>query len=262
MNQNRVQQGVPTGGQFAATARGEADVDLQPAADAAIIDAGAAMLPTFTAIGRKGEHPPTIATRLASLKEGDPVQIVTADGRVSDVTVTREFRRMDGGGFGSLDHGAVTVGYGRGRWNTEVTASRISVGVVELRVPNQTPTSAEPVSTEAASVETPVAVRERQYLKVDGDQRREIVRQIGTGNVLSISGGRVTALADGIEFPVSNGYRVRVRLCANDTYTVERIFTRSGVDRIKGQKHDVYAEEVSEQAFRAGMFRSYDEHEW
>jgi hypothetical protein len=43
---------------------------------------------------------------------------------------------------------------------------------------------------------------------ITDDQRREILRQIGNLNVLAISGGRVTALADGVELPVGNkGYR-------------------------------------------------------
>jgi hypothetical protein len=97
---------------------------------------------------------------------------------------------------------------------------------------------------------------------ITGEERAEIVRQIGTLNVLSISGGRVGALSDGIELPVSNGYRVRVRLTPADTYTVERVLVRGGREFPKGTKTDVYCEDVSEQAYRAGMFRSYSEGEW
>jgi hypothetical protein len=97
---------------------------------------------------------------------------------------------------------------------------------------------------------------------IDPEQRAEIARQIGTGNVLSISGGRVTALPDGIELPVSNGYRVRVHLDPSDTYTVERVFVRAGKTTIKGSRSNVYFDEVGELAYRAGMFRSYDENEW
>ena len=64
---------------------------------------------------------------LSSLRVGDVVTLVR-DGRESRVTVQREIRAMDGGGFGSWDHSAVTVGYGPGRWNTEVTAAGISDG--------------------------------------------------------------------------------------------------------------------------------------
>ena len=71
---------------------------------------------------RKDAH-----TLLASLRTGDTVTL-TRDGRESQVTVQRELRRMDGGGFGSWDHSAVTVGYGPGRFNMEVTPAGIEAG--------------------------------------------------------------------------------------------------------------------------------------
>jgi hypothetical protein len=92
--------------------------------------------------------------------------------------------------------------------------------------------------------------------------RSEIVRQIGNMRILMISGGRVVAHENGIELPVSNGYRVRVELAADDTYTVSRIFKRGGKEWVKGKRTDVYFDEVGEAAYYAGMFRSYDEHEW
>lgn len=70
---------------------------------------------------------------LAGLRVGDEVTI-TRDGRDSMVTVQRPIRAMDGGGFGSWDHSAVTVGYGPGRWNTEVTAAGIAGGFYAVRV--------------------------------------------------------------------------------------------------------------------------------
>lgn len=68
---------------------------------------------------------------LASLRVGDAVTL-TRDGRENTVTVQREIRAMDGGGFGSWDHSAVTVGYGPGRWNVEVTAAGIDGGFYSL----------------------------------------------------------------------------------------------------------------------------------
>ena len=62
----------------------------------------------------------------------------------------------------------------------------------------------------------------------------------------------------GIKLPVSNGYAVNVLLHPNDTYTVQRTFTRSGVTKIKGQLDGVYAEDVGEQAYQASSFRSND----
>jgi hypothetical protein len=94
------------------------------------------------------------------------------------------------------------------------------------------------------------------------EERVEIARQIGQMTILSISGGRIGSLPDGIELPVSSGYRVRVRLTPMDTYTVERVFVRGGKEFAKGERTDVYFDEVGEAAYYAGMFRSYDEKEW
>jgi hypothetical protein len=99
-------------------------------------------------------------------------------------------------------------------------------------------------------------------MTVTTEHRREMLAQIGRMNVLSISGGRVSPLEDGIELPVSNGYRVRVRLTPMDTYTVERVFVRAGKEFPKGSMENVYCDEIAEVAYRAGMFRSYDEKEW
>lgn len=98
-------------------------------------------------------------------------------------------------------------------------------------------------------------------------QRQEITQQIGIGNILSISGGRVQSLPDGIELPVSNGYRVRVHLTPADDYTVERVFIRKGKggvvrEFLHGSRDRVYADEVGEMAYRAGMFRSFSDDEW
>lgn len=97
---------------------------------------------------------------------------------------------------------------------------------------------------------------------ISPEERAEIRRQIGQMAILSISGGRVNALPDGIELPVGSGYRVRVRLTPMDTYTVQRVFVRGGKEFPKGERTDVYFDEVSEVAYYAGMFRSYDETEW
>lgn len=86
------------------------------------------------------------------------------------------------------------------------------------------------------------------------EQRAEILRQITTGNVLAISGGRAIPLPDGVELPVSNGYSVRTRLAGNDTYTVQRVFSRGGTETVKGELTDVYAEDVGETAYQASCF--------
>lgn len=66
-------------------------------------------------------------TFLAKLRTGDPVTVIK-DGRKIELTVQRELRRMDGGGFGSWDHSAVTVGYGPGRYNFEITPASLEDG--------------------------------------------------------------------------------------------------------------------------------------
>lgn len=95
--------------------------------------------------------------------------------------------------------------------------------------------------------------------------------QIGRGTIFGISGGRVTPLDGpegiGVELPVSHGWRVRVRYDeASDTYNVQRVQVRRRGINVKeyphGEREDVYAEDVAETAFRAGMYASYDDEEW
>ena len=79
--------------------------------------------------------------------------------------------------------------------------------------------------------------------------------QIGMGNILAISGGRVIVRKTGITLPCRYGYAVTIDLAANDTYTVRRLFTKSGRTWLHGERTDDYCEEVGEVAYRAGMFR-------
>ena len=97
---------------------------------------------------------------------------------------------------------------------------------------------------------------------IGAEQRAEILRQIGRMNVLAISGGRVTALADGVELPVSQGYRVRVQLTGADDYTVSRVLVRAGREYSHGVRERTYCDEVGEAAYRASSYRSYDDDEW
>jgi hypothetical protein len=88
----------------------------------------------------------------------------------------------------------------------------------------------------------------------------QTIAQIGKMNILGISGGRVNALrnshgeAVGVQLPVGHGYGVNVLLHPNDTYTVQRTYTRSGTTTIKGQEEGVYADQVGDTAYRAGMY--------
>lgn len=74
-------------------------------------------------------HAPALGIRLAELAPGTPVTLVR-DGRRHDVTVQRWSRD------GSPDHARLTVGYGPGRWNLEVTAAGILAGYYDLEVPS------------------------------------------------------------------------------------------------------------------------------
>lgn len=81
-----------------------------------------------------------------------------------------------------------------------------------------------------------------------------IVAQIGRMNVAAISGGRVTHRDTGITLPVAHGYSVTVDLDANDTYTVRRVFKRGDKVWTKGERTNVYCDEVGEVAYRASCY--------
>ena len=94
--------------------------------------------------------------------------------------------------------------------------------------------------------------------------------QIGLWNIGAISGGRV--YIDGatyneeygttqqVELPVAYGYRVRITLGWDDTYTVSRVIvknTKKGISEvIKGTVEGVYCENVGEVAYKASCFRN------
>ena len=92
----------------------------------------------------------------------------------------------------------------------------------------------------------------------------ELISQIGRMNVFAISGGRVGVIVNGegetveIHLPVSNGYRVSIKLGWDDTYTVSRQFVRKGTVSDKGTIEGVYCTEIGEVAYQASCFRSND----
>ena len=86
----------------------------------------------------------------------------------------------------------------------------------------------------------------------------EVLAQIGRPNVLAISGGRVLVRPTGVTLPVGSGYMVTVDLAANDTYTVRRVFRRGAKTWIKGEMTEVYFNELSEIAYQASSYRSYE----
>ena len=91
-----------------------------------------------------------------------------------------------------------------------------------------------------------------------------IIDQIGRMTVMAISGGRAEVVMsetefpyrDGLRLPVSNGYRVEIRLMANDTYNVRRIFRRGSKEWVKAEWTEVYCDQVSDVAYEASCFRN------
>ena len=100
-----------------------------------------------------------------------------------------------------------------------------------------------------------------EFREMDAKQTLE---QIGGMTVMGISGGRIGALYNaegevvGIELPVASGYKVRVLLAANDTYTVQRVMVRSGKTFNKGEMTNVYCDDLSETCWDASCFRNVD----
>jgi hypothetical protein len=88
----------------------------------------------------------------------------------------------------------------------------------------------------------------------------DLLHQIGRGNVMAISGGRFDTLTndDGevtdLILPVAYGYRVRINLEVNDTYTVRREFVRGGKVYEKGRQEGVHCDEVANVAYRASCY--------
>lgn len=86
------------------------------------------------------------------------------------------------------------------------------------------------------------------------EQATTLLRQIGTMNILAISGGRKYLNGGTLVLPVGSGYRVEIDYVGgSDTYTVRRVFTR-GVKRwVKEEISQVYSSNVGEAAYRAHL---------
>lgn len=82
----------------------------------------------------------------------------------------------------------------------------------------------------------------------------QLLQQIGGAIVLAISGGRIIRDTTGLILPVRQGYTVEVYLADDDTYTVRRVFTRAGKRFVKGERTGVYADQVSDAAYRASCY--------
>jgi hypothetical protein len=104
------------------------------------------------------------------------------------------------------------------------------------------------------------------YIDIDANTAVQQINQANPWNLAAISGGRAyrqavlteDACADALVLPVGSGYRVRVLYAADDTYTVQRVFERSGKVTVKGEQTDVYCDELGEVAYQASCFRSND----
>jgi hypothetical protein len=82
---------------------------------------------------------------------------------------------------------------------------------------------------------------------------RQLAKQIGHGNIVAISGGRVIVAPEGVLLPVANGYWVTVHLTSADTYIVRRAYHRAGKTTWKQEWEDVYAENVGAIAYEASL---------
>jgi len=87
----------------------------------------------------------------------------------------------------------------------------------------------------------------------------ELLAQIGMMNIWAISGGRVGVIVDNgdtvaVELPVSQGYRVRVSLGWDDTWTVARQYVRKGIVKDKGTMAGVYFDQVGEVCYQASCY--------
>jgi hypothetical protein len=99
-----------------------------------------------------------------------------------------------------------------------------------------------------------MAEKDTEFRPVNG---AELLQQLGRNNLLAISGGRVIRRETGVTLPISNGYSLTIDLAWNDTYTVRRIFTRSGKATIKAQLEGVYCEDLGDVAYYGSCFRSH-----
>lgn len=91
------------------------------------------------------------------------------------------------------------------------------------------------------------------------------LKQVGHMNLLAISGGRfmidggawAPAAKGDILLPISSGYRVRISLAADDTYTVTREMKRGAKLFVKGVRTGVYCDELGEVCYRASSYKSH-----
>lgn len=83
----------------------------------------------------------------------------------------------------------------------------------------------------------------------------ELLAQLGTRNVLGISGGRISHRRTGVTLLVTGSWMVTVDLAADDTYYVRRV-RKFGPHcwGTVGAQSQVYCEDVAEVAYNASCF--------
>lgn len=118
------------------------------------------------------------------------------------------------------------------------------------------------MTTMSASAKRELTTEDHNEGTYDGCDARMLCRQIGTGNIMAISGLRVYDTGHGVILPVSHGYTVVVDLMPGDTYRVRRLFHRGTRVWLHGERNNVYCDQVGEVARMAASFESYDAEEW
>lgn len=124
----------------------------------------------------------------------------------------------------------------------------------------------DPIEGHDPSDHIAVVEFDQEPIVLSNDQRRELIMRIG-GNLAAISGGRVTPLKDGIEMPVSYGYKVRVRAMleaenGEHLYSVERVFARGGKEWSYGKRDFVPPGLVSQWSYYASCYNNDSGKEW
>ena len=87
---------------------------------------------------------------------------------------------------------------------------------------------------------------------------QRLLSQLGQGNLLAISGGRVNynpTNPNMVILPVRSGYSVEIEYNeVPDTYTVRRTFTRGFKRWVKGEAVNIYNDQLGDTAYRASCY--------
>lgn len=84
-----------------------------------------------------------------------------------------------------------------------------------------------------------------------------MLKQIGTGTLFAVSGGRVNPLPGGlgVVLPVAHGYSVEVEYVEGlDLYTVRRMWRRGSLVKVRAEREGVYCDELADVVYRASCY--------